>query len=106
MVDLDLRRIGAVQKPHAGGHMLGRKAFYRGSELPLDRLELLIGHEPHAHLRGRFGGYDGFRPLAHEAAEDPMDLEGGERPKALEHRVLLQANESFPCTRSFRKSSS
>ena len=84
-----------MEKSHAGRDILGRETFHRSRELPLDRCEFLVGHEPHAHLGGRLGGNDRLGAVACKAAQNAMDLEGRERPEPLEHGGFLQADESL-----------
>src|SRR6266480_2907178 len=95
VIELDLCRIGAMQKPYARGDMLRREPLDRGLELPLDRLELLVGNEPHADFRSRFGGNHRLGTFAGEPTENAVDLERGQCPQALEHGVLFETNQAF-----------
>src|SRR3989442_11526214 len=93
VVNGDDRRVGAVEEANARLHVPWGESLHRRRELPLHGLQLLIGNEPQAHLRRRLGGDDGLGPLSGEAAQDAVDLEGGQGPQPLEHGVLLQPRE-------------
>src|SRR3989449_527613 len=82
-----------MQELAARRDVLGRESPDGGRQLALHRLELLIGHEPQAHLRRGFGGDHGLRTVRGEAPHDAVDFQGGERPQALQDGVPLEPRE-------------
>ena len=93
MVHRDQHRVAAVEQGDA--HVRPRRGQVRHGalELPAHLLVALPRHQPQADLGHGMRGYHGLGAVAHEAAANAVDLEGGERPGPLQDRIVPEPGE-------------